>query len=130
MRQLVDRSGLSLQSAPAAQAISFYWRGEHVSTIKKLAFACLGSAAVVAAGAGPASAGETNGNQVPIPAPQHANSICVYSGLNYFGEETEPGRTQSYGQIVAAGGKNFAPSPGFACNAHRFPLRQGVYPTE
>jgi hypothetical protein len=101
-----------------------------MSTIKKLALACMGSAALVAAGAGPASAGETNGNQVLIPAPQHANSICVYSGLNYFGEPTEPGRTQSYGQIVAAGGKAFAPSPGYACNAHLFPLREGIFPPE
>jgi hypothetical protein len=98
--------------------------------IKKIALACIGSATLVAAGAGPAFAGEVNGKQQPIPAPSHANSICVYSGQNYFGEPTEPGRTQSYGQIVAAGGKAFAPSPGYACNAHLFPLQDGVFPPE
>lgn len=28
---------------------------------------------------------------------------------------------QSYGQIVKAGGKDFAPSPGLLCNGHLFP---------
>ncbi len=74
--------------------------------------------ALVVVGSGTAFAGEVNGNQQPIPATQHAQSICAYSGQNNFNEPTEPGRTQSYGQIVAAGGKAFAPSPGVACNGH------------
>ena len=44
-----------------------------------------------------------------------ARSICAYSGLN-----DEPGvdggLVQSYGQIVAVGGKAEVPSPGVACN--------------
>jgi hypothetical protein len=81
-------------------------------------FAISGLTLLIAGGASPALAGEVTGQQVPIPAPQHAQSICVYSGQNSFLEPTEPGRTQSYGQIVAAGGKAFAPSPGVACNGH------------
>jgi hypothetical protein len=68
--------------------------------------------------AGSAQAGEVNGNQQPIPATTVSHSICAYSGQNNFNEPTEPGRTQNYGQIVAAGGKAFAPSPGVACNGH------------
>src|SRR3954451_8599500 len=86
--------------------------------ILKIAASCVASMAIVGVGVGSASAGEVNGNQQPIPAPQHANSICVYSGQNNFNEPTEPGRTQSYGQIVRAGGKAFVPSPGVACNGH------------
>jgi hypothetical protein len=41
----------------------------------------------------------------------------VYSGLNDDTVE-EPGRTQSYGQVVRAGFKALAPSPGEACNGH------------
>ena len=33
-----------------------------------------------------------------------------------WGATPAGGRVQSYGQIVASGGKGFAPSPGFACN--------------
>ena len=33
-----------------------------------------------------------------------------------WGTTPAGGRVQSYGQIVAAGGKGFAPSPGLACN--------------
>ena len=75
----------------------------------------LGSLTFVAAGAGAASAGEVTGSGKPTQGPTHANSICVYSGLNDDLAE-EPGRTQSYGQIVRSGGKAFAPSPGVACN--------------
>ena len=51
---------------------------------------------------------------------EHARSICAYSGLN--DEPLDPeegGLVQSYGQIVAAGFKAFAPSPGDACNPTR-----------
>lgn len=84
---------------------------------RKLA-AGLGSVALVAAGATSASAGEITGNGKPTQGPAHANSICVYSGLNDDTAE-EPGRTQSYGQIVRAGLKDVVPGPGIACNGHR-----------
>ena len=53
---------------------------------------------------------------------EHANSICSFSGLNDVPDDPEEGgRVQSYGQIVAAGGKAFVPSPGMLCNGHNFP---------
>ena len=76
-----------------------------------------GSAVLVATGATAASAGEVTGTGAATQGPAHANSICVYSGLNDDTAE-EPGRVQNYGQIVRAGGKEFAPSPGEACNGH------------
>jgi hypothetical protein len=50
----------------------------------------------------------------------HGNSICAFSGLNnpLDGAEAGPGMVQSYGQIVAAGGKATSPSPGVACNGN------------
>ena len=92
--------------------------------MKKTAVACLGSAAIVLASAGAASAGEVTGNGKDTPIRGGvANSVCAFSGLNNDvvvpGEPVEPGRTQSYGQIVRSGGKAFAPSPGVACNPTR-----------
>lgn len=46
----------------------------------------------------------------------HGQSLCAFSGLNIPSEDNDPNRTQSYGQIVALGGKAFVPSPGVACN--------------
>lgn len=54
--------------------------------------------------------------------PQHANSICSFSGLN--DDPTDPevgGRVQYYGQTVRYGGKVFVPSPGLLCSGHLFP---------
>jgi hypothetical protein len=86
--------------------------------------------------AGSAFAGEIRGpgsptgvvagspGDVPTAAPDHANSICAFSGLNHLHLDENgnplPGelltRTQSYGQLVAAGFKADVPSPGVACN--------------
>lgn len=65
--------------------------------------------------------------------PEHANSICSYSGLNDEPDAEGPdgGQTQSYGQLVRKGVlepsqvKSGPPSPGFFCNAHNFPLQEG-----
>ena len=62
--------------------------------------------------------------------PEHANSICSYSGLNDDPEE-DGSQVQSYGQLVRQGFvapsevKSGPPSPGFFCNAHNFPLQEG-----
>ncbi len=62
--------------------------------------------------------------------PDHANSICSFSGQNDVPNDPEEGgRVQSYGQIVRAGGKAFAPSPGMLCNGHLFPYPEG-FPEE
>jgi hypothetical protein len=83
------------------------------------------AAAVMAVGAGSAFAGEITGPGSPTggggkatAAPDHANSICAFSGLNHIHPGEDLTRVQSYGQIVAAGGKDFVPSPAVACNGH------------
>ena len=56
--------------------------------------------------------------------PEHARSLCSYSGLNDEPDDpVEGGQVQSYGQIVKAGGKSEVPSPGFACNPNNIPLK-------
>ncbi len=56
--------------------------------------------------------------------PEHARSICSFSGLNDDPEEEAPfgGRVQSFGQLVRQDAiepsaiKSGLPSPGFFCN--------------
>ena len=69
--------------------------------------------------------------------PEHANSICSFSGLNDDPDDPdEGGRVQSYGQIVRHGGiepsetKSGPPSPGSYCNAHLYPYPPGPPPPE
>ena len=92
------------------------------------------AAVVGCVGAGAAFAGEITGPSGPNGGQGHVlwtadpvtgahvlngNSICAFSGQNNPSEpDAGPGRVQSYGQIVAAGGKAMAPSPGVACNGH------------
>ena len=76
--------------------------------------------------AGPASAGEVTGNGKPTQGPAHANSICVFSGLEDGGEDptapSGPGAPpQNWGQIP----KEFravltaeGAQPGDSCNGH------------
>lgn len=64
--------------------------------------------------------------------PEHARSICSYSGLNDHDPEEPPGgRTQSYGQDVRNHDENSikpsevksgAPSPGTFCNPEKGPF--------
>jgi hypothetical protein len=108
--------------------------------MKRLIASCAVAAGLVLAGAGGASAGEVNGNGEDIPAPDHAASECVFSGLDSednVGEVNPPGLdddalavrgnqspggvdryhgVQSYGIFVRAGLKAVVPSPGMACN--------------
>ncbi|MBL0749914.1 hypothetical protein [Nocardioides baculatus] len=98
------------------------------------------AAGVVLATAGAASAGEVNGKGKDIPAPEHAASECVFSGLDTLdsveqnplpeldddalavrGNQSPGGMdryhgVQNYGIFVKAGLKEFLPSPGQACN--------------
>jgi hypothetical protein len=96
--------------------------------------------AVAALGAGSAFAGEIHGPGSPTGVPAqgpdtaalaHTNSICAASGLNEFHVDANgnplpgelPIRTQSYGQLVAAGLKDEFPSPGEACNGNTSGLK-------
>ncbi|MDQ7878862.1 hypothetical protein Q9R08_12800 [Microbacterium sp. QXD-8] len=59
-------------------------------------------AVIVLGSAGGAFAGEFNGNGEPTGGPSHANSPCVYSGLEDHetdGSGVEPGETQNWGQF-------------------------------
>jgi hypothetical protein len=62
--------------------------------------------------------------------PEHAKSICSFSGLNENPDAESPpfpagegGRVQSYGDYVKEGlkGADHVPSPGIACNPTRGP---------
>ncbi len=67
--------------------------------------------------------------------PEHAKSICSYSGLNEqptgntnpdgTPNPADDGRVQSYGDYVKEGlkGTPHVPSPGFACNPNNIPLK-------
>ena len=62
--------------------------------------------------------------------PEHARSICSFSGLNDEPDDPEEGgRTQSYGQEVKKGHiepsaiKSGPPSPGFFCNPNNLSLK-------
>ena len=84
------------------------------------------SALVVLGTAGASSAGEVTGTGEPTEGPAHANSICVFSGLNddptaprTLDEEIAPngpgGVSQSYGQDVTLGLDPHVFNPGDAC---------------
>lgn len=93
---------------------------------KSLLGAAVCTLALVGLSSGPAFAqGQTE------RGPEHANSICSYSGLNDEpdAEFPEGGRVQSYGQIVKLGLKAEAPSPSMLCNGHLFPYPEG-FPDE
>jgi hypothetical protein len=64
--------------------------------------------------------------------PEHANSICSFSGQNDTPNDPAPegGRVQSYGQLVRQDAAEPSDQPGPAepgvfCNAHNFPLQEG-----
>ena len=86
----------------------------------------VGTVAVVGVMAGPAAAA----GQVER-GPEHARSICSFSGLNDEpdAEFPEGGRVQSFGQLVRNGVlvpsviKSGEPSPGTLCNPNNLPLK-------
>lgn len=60
--------------------------------------------------------------------PEHANSICSFSGLN--DDPSEGGQVQSYGQGVRQGlidptDKTSFERPNVLCNGHLFPYPEG-----
>jgi hypothetical protein len=80
--------------------------------------------AVAAAGAGAAFAGEVTGNGKATAGPEHANSICVFSGknddpgapLDGSGPNGPGGPSQSYGQENKLGLQDpHVFNPGDAC---------------
>jgi hypothetical protein len=104
-----------------------------VKRIVSMAMVALAVAAMMVALALPAFAQGPPEDPGVETGPEHANSLCSYSGLNDDPDEEGPGggRTQSYGQLVRKDAiepsevKSGPPSPGFFCNAHNFPLQEG-----
>jgi hypothetical protein len=82
--------------------------------------AAIGGVVLMSATTVPAWAGEVTGTGKPTAAPDHAASICAFSGLNDEPEsETEGGRVQSYGQLVQSGAINpLFFNPGDACQGN------------
>ena len=67
--------------------------------------------------------------------PDHANSICSFSGQNDTPHDpVEGGRVQSYGQIIRNAGigpaqmKAAGEAPGILCNGHTFPYPEAFPP--
>src|SRR5947199_629568 len=94
--------------------------------MKSVITASVCAAVVAGASAGAAFAGEVTGNGKPTAGPEHANSICVFSGQN--DDPTAPlsldrtvapngpgGHSQSFGQDVKLGLDPHAFNPGDAC---------------
>ena len=88
------------------------------------------TAALAGASASTAFAGEVTGNGKPTAGPDHANSICVFSGHN--DDPSAPlsldlsvapngpgGVSQSYGQDVKLGLDPHVFNPGDACRGGR-----------
>ena len=91
-------------------------RIRHAATTGVVAFV---AALAVASPAGAAStSGKGDPQGKPEQGPQHAASICSFSGLNDDPAEAFPfgGLAQSYGQLVAQGVADAVPSPDIACN--------------
>jgi hypothetical protein len=89
------------------------------------------AAVVTGANASAALAGEITGNGKPTGAPQHANSICVFSGENNDPTGSNPelngpgGVSQSYGQELKRGLVDpQVLNPGGPCNGHTGGLRR------
>ncbi len=91
------------------------------------------AAVLVGANAGAAFAGEITGSGKPTGGPDHANSICVFSGrnddpgapLDGSGPNGPGGVSQSFGQDVKLGLIDpHAFNPGDACRGGSNPDRQ------
>lgn len=77
------------------------------------------SATIFGLGVAPALAGEITGNGKATAAPDNANSICAFSGLNDDPELPPVGRVQNWGHTMLffdLNPKDF--NPGDACNPH------------
>lgn len=80
----------------------------------RAAVAVTGASIALLLSAGPALAGEVNGNGDELPL--KGKSICKFSGLNDEISPMEPTKTQSYGTFLVLLGPGILPSPGVACN--------------
>ena len=100
---------------------------------KSLFAALVCTAAIAGSSACAAFAGEITGNGKPTAGPEHANSICVFSGhnddpgapLDGSGPNGPGGHSQSFGQDVKLGlADPQIFNPGDACGPGTNPDRQ------
>lgn len=97
--------------------------------VKKTAIAVLLCAATVLGSGTAAFAGERTGTGTPTQGPDHARSLCVFSGLEDFDFEApvDPGVVQNWGdtkrEFGLTGGANSVVTPfgTEGCNAHLYP---------
>jgi hypothetical protein len=101
---------------------------------KSLLAAVFCVAAIAGASACAAFAGEITGNGKPTAGPEHANSICVFSGQNddpdaplsldrAIAPNGPGGKSQSFGQDVKLGLDPHVINPGKACGPGTNPDR-------
>jgi hypothetical protein len=101
---------------------------------KSLFAAVFCAAAIAGASACAAFAGEITGNGKPTAGPEHANSICVFSGQNddpdaplsldrTIAPNGPGGKSQSFGQDVKLGLDPHVINPGKACGPGTNPDR-------
>ena len=97
--------------------------------MKRIIIGCVAALGLVLGGGGAAMAGEYNGHGGDVPGAHKASSACAFSGRDLpddvednHGEPGDDfitgGHVQSYGQVVRAGFKDMAPSPGVACRGN------------
>ncbi|WP_314508252.1 hypothetical protein [uncultured Microbacterium sp.] len=102
--------------------------------MKKLIAGAAIGALLVLGSAGSAFAGERGGNGEGTEGPSHANSLCVYSGLEDFDFKApvQPGVVQNWGhtpkelrdQISVTGAARVAFGPDEeGCNAHLYGIK-------
>jgi hypothetical protein len=99
--------------------------------LKRIACAVL-CAAMVVIPTGTAFAGERTGTGEETAGPTHANSLCVFSGLEDFDFEApvDPGVVQNWGHVKReaglTGGANSVLTPfgEEGCNAHLYPNQE------
>lgn len=98
-------------------------------TMKKVMIGGLLALGLLLGTGGAAIAGEYDGRGNPVPGGDQGASACSYSGRDVPDDvEGNPpgfdddvftgGHVQSYGILVKAGAKGFAPSPGDACRGN------------
>jgi hypothetical protein len=107
---------------------------------KSLLAVAVCTAALTGASASAAFAGEVIGPPLAedetgtrTAGPEHANSVCVFSGLNdnpFSKDPLDPGGiVQSYGfSVVSQGFRGLAPSPGEACRGGSNEENRGTPP--
>ena len=125
MRDDLARTALLEQAIPGVGDGEVLLRVDRVGVTANKRRLCGAGRSATGISSGPANA------EAGRAGPEHANSICSFSGLNDEPEAEFPegGRVQSYGRLVSQDLKSELPSPGTLCNGHLFSYPEG-FPEE